>query len=244
MVSNELEINNKVNLEKNNMNLEIQEKQNKFLETTLGKVINQGLNLGLKAVLPDIVEDQVIEIKDSLLSEGFSEALKTGINNAIELGKSVVGIFTGKFENMSQVKNVIKKGGLLDTVSDLINKGISKIEKQGKINKNISKVLESGKNTILNTINNNIENNLTSQMKSIENLDKYISKWKEYYEEKDFSNMSKQFTKIEKELGNIMPLENIIIKARQLENIHNLIKNNGKNFNLSKEELELANKLI
>ena len=56
--------------------------------------------------------------------------------------------------------------------------------------------------------------------------------------------MDKQFKKIEKELEKILPLENIITKARQLENIHNLIKNNGKNFNLSQEELELANKLV
>ena len=41
-----------------------------------------------------------------------------------------------------------------------------------------------------------------------------------------------------------MPLENVITKAKVVENLHNLIKNNGKNFNLSKEELELANKLI
>ena len=39
---------------------------------------------------------------------------KTAVDNVIDLGKSVLGIFTGKFENMSQVKEVIKKGGLID----------------------------------------------------------------------------------------------------------------------------------
>ena len=56
--------------------------------------------------------------------------------------------------------------------------------------------------------------------------------------------MEKQYKKIERELQNVMPLENVLKKARVLENLHNLIKNNGKNFNLSSEELELANKLV
>ena len=85
---------------------------------------------------------------------------------------------------------------------------------------------------------------MTSQIESIEKIDNYINKWNEYYNKQDFTNMQRQYTKIEKELKNIVPLENTINKARVVENLHNLIKNNGRNFNLSNEELELANKLI
>ena len=105
-------------------------------------------------------------------------------------------------------------------------------------------IIQKGKKTILNTVNSSIENNLTSQMESIEKIDKYISNWNGYFQNQDFSNMEKQFKKIEAELKNILPLENVITKARQLENLHELIKNKGADFNLSKEELELANKLI
>ena len=42
----------------------------------------------------------------------------------------------------------------------------------------------------------------------------------------------------------IVPIENTIKTARKIENIHNLIMNNGNNFNLSKDELELAKKLV
>lgn len=145
---------------------------------------------------------------------------------------------------MSQVKNVIKSGGLIDSVSDVLDWGIKKSKENGLINNTTASVIQKGKNTILNTVNNSIENNLTSQMESIEKIDKYISNWSEYYQNQDFSNMEKQYKKIEKELGNIMPLENVITKARQLENLHELIKNKGGDFELSKEELELANKLI
>ena len=43
------------------------ENQNKFLQTTLGKVINTGIDIGLRGVMPDMIEDQIIEIKNVLL---------------------------------------------------------------------------------------------------------------------------------------------------------------------------------
>ena len=243
-MNNNLEINNSINLENNNSNNVTLEEQKSFLETNLGQVINGGVDLGLKALLPDIIEDEVIEIKDSIITDGFSAGIKTAINNVVDMGKGILGIFTGKFENMSQVKSVIEKGGLIDSISDVLDWGINKAKENNLIEKNTANLIKKGKNTILNTVNNNIENNLTSQMESVEKVDKYIEKWNEYYKEQDFTNMEKQYNKLENELEKIMPLENTITKARVVENLHNLIKNNGKNFNLSKEELELANKLI
>lgn len=243
-MNNNLEINNNINLENSKSQEVTYEKQKSFLETNLGQVINGGIDLGLKALLPDIIEDEVIEIKDSILTDGFSAGIKTAINNVVDMGKGVLGIFTGKFENMSQVKSVIEKGGLIDSISDVLDWGINKAKENDLIEKNTANLIKKGKNTILNTVNNNIENNLTSQMESVEKIDKYIEKWNEYYKNQDFTNMEKQYNKLENELEKIMPLENTITKARVVENLHNLIKNNGKNFNLSTEELELANKLI
>ena len=237
-LNNSLEINN------NNLENVTYENQKSFLESSLGQVINGGIDLGLKAILPDLIEDEIIEIKDSIITDGFNAGIKTAIDNVIDLGKSVLGIFTGKFDNISQVQSVIKKGGLIDSISDALDWGIKKAKENDLINGTTATLIQKGKNTVLNTVNNNIENNLTTQVESIEKIDKYITNWNEYFKEQDFNNMDKQYKKIEKELEKIMPLENLIKKARQLENLHNLIKNNGKNFNLSKEEMELANKLI
>ena len=243
-MNNNLEINNNINLENRKSQEVTYENQKSFLETNLGQVINGGIDLGLKALLPDIIEDEVIEIKDSILTDGFKAGIKTAINNVVDMGKGVLGIFTGKFENMSQVKSVIEKGGLIDSISDVLDWGINKAKQNNLIENTTASLIKKGKNTILNTVNNNIENNLTSQIESVEKVDKYIEKWNEYYKEQDFTNMEKQYNKLENELEKIMPLENTITKARVVENLHNLIKNNGKNFNLSNEELELANKLI
>ena len=49
--------------------------------------------------------------------------------------------------------------------------------------------------------------------------------------------------KINNLLTKTLPLENTIKNARTIENLHELIKNNGKNFDLTSEELELAKML-
>ena len=89
-MSNELAIENNINLENNNTNNVTYEEQKGFLETTLGKVINGGRDFGLKAILPDVIEDEVIEIKDSIVSDGFVAGVKTAIDNVIDMGKSVL----------------------------------------------------------------------------------------------------------------------------------------------------------
>ena len=242
-MNNELLLNNEINLN-NNTSEVTYESQKEFLESNLGQVINGGINIGIRALLPDLIEDEVINIKDSIITDGFMAGIKTAVDNAVEFGKSVLGVFTGKFDNISQIKDVIKKGGLIDSVSDILDWGVDMAENNNLINKSTAKLIKKGKDTILNTVNNNIENNMTTQIESIEKIDKYINNWNKYYNNQDFSNMDKQYKKIEKELNVVVPLENVLTKARVVENIHNLIKNNGKNFNLSKEELELANKLV
>ena len=212
-MNNDLEINNEINLN-NNLQSVTYEKQKSFLESTLGQVINGGINIGLRAVLPDLIEDQIINIKDSIITDGFKNGIKTAIDSALDLGKSVLGIFTGKFDNMTQVRDVVKKGGLIDSVSQVLDWGVDLAEDNNLINKSTALLIKKGKNTILNTVNNNIENNMTSQLESIEKIDNYISNWNEFYKNQDFTNMEKQYNKIEKEIGNIMPLENVITKAR------------------------------
>lgn len=220
------------------------ENQNKFLESTIGKVINTGLNIGLRALLPDLIEDQVINIKDEIIKNGFKSGLKQTVSSAIDLGKSATGMITGNFENINQARTVIKAGGLIDTLSNLIDKGVNAITKSGKVTKEIGNSIKSGKNIILKNIENNIQNNFDNQINAIEKINKYTNNWNQYYKNRDFEGMEKEYKKIKQKLKDIMPIENTIVNAKKLENIHSLIKNNGHNFDLSKEEIELANKLI
>lgn len=227
----------------NNLSEKIQEMQNNYLNSNLNKIVDSAINIGIKSILPDFIEDQVIEIKDTIINEGIKEGIDSLINSTIDIGKTAIGIFTGNFENISQVELAVEKGGLIDGISDLLDLAIKTAQEKDLIDKSTAKNLKNGKNEILKTITNSIENNMSDQIKSIDKLNKYTENWNKAFENKNFNDMEKLIEKIEKEMEKIIPLENIIKNVRKIENIHNLIKNNDKNFDISALELELANKL-
>ena len=142
------------------------------------------------------------------------------------------------------MQNAIKSGGLIDGISSLLDLTIENVRKAGLVNNNVAKNIKQGKNIILNNLESNISNTFSNQYKAIENTNKYILNWRNYFENKDFSGMEKEYNKIEKQLKNIAPIESTIKNARTIEVLHNLIKNNGQDFNLTKEQLELAEKLV
>lgn len=218
--------------------------QKSFLETTLGKVINTALDTGIRVLLPDLIEDQIINIKDEIINNGFKSGVQEAISSAVDLGKSVVGVFTGKFDNVTQVRNAVKSGGIIDGISSSLDYALNFCGKFGKIPQTICSILKSGKDALLDTISNNIESEFENQVSSVEKISKYSDNWREYYNNKDFEGMEKEIKKLEKELQKTIPLENTIKEARNIENLHTLIKNKGGDFNLTKEELELSKMLI
>lgn len=215
--------------------------QNQFLETTLGKTINAAVDIGLRWVLPDLIENEIIDVKNSLIKGGLKEGIDTAINTAIHFGKSAMGIVTGKFDSVSQAQVAIKTGGIIDSVSNVIDVVLNKTTRSGIINSNISSLIKQGKNVILDNVSKNIEETFTSQLNHIEKLGKYENNWKQYYKLQDFEGMQREYEKIKEKLKELMPVENTLKEARTIENLHMIIKNNGKNFNLSEEQLKLAN---
>ena len=241
MKINKLELNN--NRELNN-NI-VQEKNQKiFLESMIGKSINTAVDIGIRTLLPDFLDEQIINIKDNLLNYGLKEGIKQTINNGINLGKSAIGVFTGNFENISQMQEAVANGGIIDGMSSLLDAVVNKVEDMGIIDKKVANTIKNGKDIVLNNIESNIEKSFKMQLTSIENIDKYISNWKNDFKRQDFNLMEKSYKKIEKEIKNLIPLEKTLTEARIIENLHNLIKNNGQNFNLTEEQLQLSEKLI
>lgn len=95
----------------------------------------------------------------------------------------------------------------------------------------------------MKNIKTGVDNTLDNQVEAIEKLDKCITKWNQYYNEQNFVNMEYQYNKIEEYLKEVFPLEDVLKRARAVENLHELIKNNGRNFDLTQEEKELATML-
>lgn len=225
------------------MNLDLGKKQNEFLNSTLWKTINNGIDIGLRYLLPDLVEDEIINLKDNLINYGLKDGIKKSINSVIETGKEAIGIISGNFENIGQIQKVIKNGGLIDKIDNFLDKTLDKAINSGKINQTIGKIVKTGKSSVLSSVERNIESTLNSQVENSKNIEKYMNNWKKYFNDRNFSGMEKEYTKLEKELKSLVPIETTIKNARYIENVHNLIKNNGQNFELSEQELELANKI-
>ncbi len=217
--------------------------QKSFLESTLGKTINTAIDIAIRAILPDFVEEQIINIKDNLFHYGLKDGITKTIDDAIDLGKSTIGIMTGNFENVTQMQNAIKSGGLIDSMSSLLDIVVDKVRQSGLINQTVAKTIKQGKDIILHNVENNIESTFNKQYQAIENVDRYIDNWKKYWEEKNFNAMQKEYHKIEKQLKNLAPIQKTINDIKTVKILHNLIKNNGQDFNLTQEQIELAKKL-
>ncbi len=213
------------------------------METTLGKTINTAIDIGIRSILPDFIENQVIDLKNNMINYGLKDGINKSISDAIDYGKSAIGIVTGNFENINQMQSAIQAGGVIDSVSLVIDEVVNRLKKAGIINNTIASTVKQGKNVILNNVENNIQKTFSNQIKSMDNIQKNISRWKDGFENKDFSTMEKEYKKIKVEIKNLAPIEKTISDARVIENLHKLIKNNGKNFNLTNEQIELANKL-
>lgn len=237
----EEKVENEINNDIQNEKVNIEKEQNGFLETTIGKVINTGCDIALRTLLPDAIEDQVVEIKNVIFTDGIKEGIKTAIDSAINLGKSAIGVFTGKFENVSQAYTAIKSGGIIDSASNIIDNAVTAAKDNGLINNTTAKVIKKGKNVIKDCISSSIEESFMEQVDGVEKVGKYIDNWTNYLEQKDLTGMNREYSKIKKKLENLMPIENTLKQAREIENVQTLIKNKGNSLeNISEDELKLA----
>lgn len=225
------------------LNVNLEKEQKNFFDTTLGKVINSGLDFGLRAILPDMIENQIINIKNALFENGIKDGIQTAVDSIIDFGKSVSGIFTGKFENMSQVETAIGNGGIIDTVSDLIDKSLVKVQQKGIIGYQVKNLITKGKDIILNNVTTSLKNEMKFQENSIYEIENYINNFNDFFNNKDFEGMTKEYNKIQDKLEKVIPLENIMREISRTEIVYNLIKNNGNNFNLSEGEIEFIKKI-
>ena len=221
----------------------LEKEQNKFLNTILGKVINTGIDVGLRAVLPDFLENEVISVKNAIFENGLKSGLDTAISSAINLGKSALGIFSGSFEDINQIQIAVGKGGILDSVSDLIDISAKKAKENGTIENSTFTLIKNGKNTIIKAIESNIENSLENQIKSINKVSEYTEKWNDCFEAKDIEGMTKSYNNMKRYLKDVVPIETTLKEARTVENLHTLIKNKGS-FELTEDEIDLAQKLV
>lgn len=203
---------------------EIDEKYGECINKTIDNIYNEIL----KAFLPDSIEDKVIEIKDKL---GLSQLSQ----NVANFTKDLIYNKNEKDANRSISKLDIEKetSKIISGITDSYDLSINQVER-----------LEKNKKTISNKVEQEINKEIKNYVNAFEKNNQNINEWKQFYNSKDFKNMDKVYKKIEKNMQNIVPIEEKIKEVRELENVHQLIKRKGGDFNLTNEELELTQKLL
>ena len=222
-----------------NEKFDLQNLQENFLNSNIGQIANVAIDMGLRNLLPDFIENEVIGVKDALIKGGIREGIDTAIQNTINFGKKILGIDNASFSSIQQAENAIEKGKLKENITNAISNAIEKTSNLNLISENVSNQLKDGKGLIMDNISTNVENEFSNEIKALEKIEKYIGNWEKFYKQKNVEGLTKEYSKIQKQMKKIMPLENIIKKLNKIETINELIKNN-KNFDFSDVYLELA----
>lgn len=208
-------------------NNEISKNQNDFIGNMFKNAINFGVDLGLKSLLPDLIEDQVIDIKNSILEGGFKEGVDTLMKKVNEFKNSITGIFTGNFNNIEEIHTATKQGGIIKTVSKGLSKGIDAGVKSGAIPKSVGNIIKAGKTTILNEFNSSLESQMKKEMKKFDTLNDLNKKWYDALDKRDFNKMTKYTEKISELSKDLVKFSNIINETKKIEELHNFIKENN-----------------
>ena len=208
-------------------NNEISKNQNDFIGNMFKNAINFGVDLGLKSLLPDLIEDQVIDIKNSILEGGFKEGVDTLMKKVNEFKNSITGIFTGNFNNIQEINTATKQGGIIKTVSKGLSKGIDAGVKSGIIPKSIGGILKAGKTTMLNEFSNSLESQMRKEIQKFDTLNDLNKKWYDALDQRDFDKMTKYTEKISALSKDLVKFSNIINETKKIEELHNFIKENN-----------------
>ena len=131
-------------------------------------------------------------IKNVILNEGFQEGIKTAINAATNIGKSISGIFTGKFDTVSQAYSAVKSGGIIDSASKIVDTAVKSAQDNNLIKSSTAKVIKKSKNVIKDCISSKIEENFMEQVDGVEKVGKYINNWNNCLEQKDLARNEKR----------------------------------------------------
>ncbi|MDE5831165.1 MAG: hypothetical protein K2H53_06130, partial [Clostridia bacterium] len=153
------------------------------------------------------------------MNDGFKDGIKAAITSATNIGKSISGIFTGKFDTVSQAYTAVKSGGIIDSASKIVDSAVKSAQDNNLITNSTAKLIKKSKNVVKDCISSKIEENFMEQVDGIEKVGKYINNWNSCLEQKDLNGMKREYNKIVKKLDTLLPLESTLKEARTIENV-------------------------
>ena len=215
----------------------------KEINIDISKLANNALDFGLRAALPDFIEDDVIEIKNAFVNEGFISGIEETLKKIEDIVNSIKGLFKGEFESVEQIKRLIQKNGILDAASSLIDTISKKLLEKGIIDKTAYNMIKSGKNEILSSLETQLKKYYKEDEYSIEKLSQSCEEWKEELKKENYEGMKKSINKVKQRLEQSLIVENTIKEARNIEKMEKYIEKNGSLDSLTESQKNLLKSL-
>src|SRR5699024_4297722 len=163
--------------------------------------------------------------KNGKINNTVSNILYKGkdiILNNVE--KNIQQTFNKQLDNFNNVENHISIWE-----ESFNNKDFDGMEKEYSKLKKITENLATIEKKIINNEKKNIQKKFKKKLNNFNNVEKHISIWEESFNNKDFDGMEKEYSKLKEISEDLAPIEKIISKLKEIDTLHNLIKNNGKN---------------
>ncbi len=218
-------------------NIDLKNIQETFINSNITQIVNTAIDMGLKSLLPDFLENEVIDVKNKLIEGGLEDGINSAIVNTIKVGKKLLGLENSNFNSIEQAKDTINKGNLANNVANNIDSILEKVS--NSISGNIVNIIKDGKELVLDNINTNVEIEFNNELKALGKIEKYIKNWEKYYLKKDVEGLNNELNKIEKQMKKILPIEEILNKVENIRSINGLIEEDN-NFDFSEIYLDLA----
>lgn len=217
----EIELENKRN---ENKLINTVAKQNDNLNYILQNIINWSIDKGIKYLFPNLIGDKIVKIKNSILNSNTQEKITSGIQNIINMENKKSSISNKGNNDIQKIEEILNDPRTIEMLTEIVE----------KILNNMDNVKIKDKSIVLKDIHKNLSKDITEQINSINNINNYSKDWYNFFEKENFNSMNKSFNKIKNELKNIAPIEEIIIKTKKIENLHELVKGKGGDFNITK----------
>ena len=211
------------------------------IDLKLPEMLDNALDIGLRAILPDFIEEDVIEIKNAFIQEGFIAGIEQIVKKIEDIINSIKSLFKGEF--VDQIKKLVQKNGILSAGSSLIDTISKQLLDKKIISKKIYNMIKTGKNEILKALESELLKYYKEDENSLEKLKEDCQEWKENYTNKDYSKMKETMNKISKKIEQNKLIENIIKEARNIEKIEKYIEKSGSIENLSDNQKKFIENL-
>jgi hypothetical protein len=204
----------------------------------ISEAFNKSIDKGIELFsFPDEMSNN---IKEGIKDFDYGGLVMDVASAAIKQGMKKIGIKTSSFEDLIQIKDAILEGNLKKGLSNVLDIVIDNVK---LIPEGIKELVKGGKDKILGTtFDKELDTVLQKQQNTLTRLNKNCDKLEKAITQNSFENIDKLINTIKADLKKIMPIENIIIRAKSLLNENELRTN--KQSSLTAEELELCRKII